>query len=94
MAAGAIQAEEAAVSCPFQETKSTAIRWVAREMTKQEKEAYIRAALGARNPGTFILWTSTLGRYWAENQGDGSRSSHGGPRQDLLRPSSVGRARM
>ena len=38
---GDFQTEEPTQSCPFQETKSTAMRYVARELTKQERQRHI-----------------------------------------------------
>lgn len=51
---GDIQTEELEHSHPFQETKSTAIRWVAGELAKQETEAYVKAAHRGRNAGSFV----------------------------------------
>lgn len=51
---GEVQTEELEHSRPFQETKSTAIRWVAGELTKQETEAYVKAAHRRRNAGSFV----------------------------------------
>lgn len=50
---GDVQTEEPAHSHPFQETKSTAIRWVLGELMK-EMEACVKAALKGRNAGTLV----------------------------------------
>lgn len=53
VAAGDVQTEEPAHSHLFQETKSTAIRWVLRELMK-ETEACVKAALRGRNAGALV----------------------------------------
>lgn len=82
VASGDIQTEEPAGSRPFQETKSTAIRWVARELTEQKRQRQYENCTQrqkSRHIHLFIHWAPTLGQHCAENQGTGSKGKQGLP---------------